>query len=411
MRFRFLAENANGEVVRGEIDADGKSSALQNLEHHGLSVQLLQSCESGCKKESGKFFATLFRRSGIRQSWKYDFFEQLSMLLMSGLPMERCLSALIAGTRGEKIALGTICQLKEKISSGMSLSEGMMCTHVFSETEVKTVRAAEEIGRPGVALSELAEFGKKVSAIEKKIKSSLAYPAIVLTVAGFALVLLMTVVVPKFEAVFVSQHPDGKRLPVLTQFVIDLCNFLSHHFIAIFMFFVLSVVVFRICLRRKEFRRRIVGFCCRLPVFGTLVTDVSLNGFFRTAGMLMSFGVPLQDAMKLSVAVVSVARSRRAFEKILEKITHGEGLSDSFASNKLLAATDLGLIFAGEQSGNLAQSFVKIGEIYNEKIENRLAFLTTLIEPVIILLLAVVVGTVVVAMFLPMISLMENILP
>jgi type IV pilus assembly protein PilC len=155
----------------------------------------------------------------------------------------------------------------------------------------------------------------------------------------------------------------------------------------------------------------ILAICYRLPVIGGLILAINLNNFFRTAGMLMSFGIPLQDALKLAIDVIGVGKIRRNFEKILGQITRGERLSDNFMVDKLLDPTDYGLIFAAEQSGNLAKSFEKIGEIYGEKVQNRLAFLTTLIEPAIIVFLAVVVGIVVVSVFLPMMGIMENMHP
>jgi type IV pilus assembly protein PilC len=333
------------------------------------------------------------------------------MLLISGLPLERCLSALVTGASGDKAGLLAIRQLREKISSGMSLSEGMVCLGIFSEMEVKTVRAAEEVGCPGVALGKLAEFGKKISAIGKKVKSSLVYPAIVLTVAGFSLLLLMVVVVPKFETIFESQRSDGKQLPRLTLNVMNFCKFFGHHFSAILITTIVFAVAVKICLGKRVFRNRMLAFCSHLPFFGELITTINLNNFFRTIGMLMSFGVPLQDAMRLSVDVISAGRLRLSLERTLKKIIHGEAVDESFTANKLLSPTDHGLIFAGEQSGNLAQSFEKIAEIYGDKIEAQLALLTTLIEPVIILFLAAIVGTVVMAIFLPMANLMQNLHP
>jgi type IV pilus assembly protein PilC len=407
MRFRFLAENPDGDVVSGEIDADSRSIAEQELKNGGFKVQLLQVCEARSAK-FGKFFGG---RNGVKSNWKYIFFEQLSMLMLASLPVEQCLSTLLTGEKRNGAGAKIITFLGEKISMGMSLSEAMICCGgVFSETESKTVRAAEKIGHPDAALVELAEFGKKMSSVEKKIKSALTYPTIVLLASYVALVVLMAVVVPKFEAIFASRAAGGEQFHWLTRRVINLCKIFNDHLFAMFLIPIVAVIAIKWLHMKKKFLEKLSKFAAKLPLFGKLIREINLNKFFRTVGMLMSFGVPIQSALKLAVDVVGDAMLRKSLERVLEKITHGENLSHSFRGNKFLAATDCGLIIAGEQSGGLAQSFAKIAEIYDQMVEKRLTFLTTLVEPIIILILAVVVGTIVVAMFLPMISIMQSVM-
>jgi type IV pilus assembly protein PilC len=414
MRFRFLGEKASGETIQGEIAADGKTSALKELELGGIKVQLLQFCPSaeGQKSRISTFCHSLFQRRKVTPQWKCNFFEQLTMLLSSNLPIEQCLSTLSIGSKTSGTNFDVVRILGEKISAGMSLSEGMMCCkRVFSETEIKTIKAAEGIGRPEVALGELAEFGKKILSTKKKIKSAMIYPAVVLLVAGLALILLMTLIVPKFEAILIGQSSGGQKLPQLTQKIINLCNFFSQHLAGIAIFVLLFAIALKILCGKKFFRRNILSLCDRLPIFRKLFLAINLNNFFRTIGMLMSFGISLQEAMKLSIDVLGDCKLRKSLENTTKQIARGENLSDSFRSNKLLAATDIGLIYAGEQSGNLAKSFSKIGEMYDRNITDRLTLFAALIEPIIILFLAIVVGTIVIAIFLPMISLMQNIRP
>jgi type II secretory pathway component PulF len=284
----------------------------------------------------------------------------------------------------------------------------MMCCHrFFSDIEIKTVRAAEKIGCPGIALREMSEVGKKISSIGEKVKMALIYPTIVLVVAGIALILLMTIVVPKFEMIFTSQGSNGRSLPWLTQRVVNFCNFIGNHWGTMITFAIVAIVVFRVYFYKRSFKNPL-AICAQLPIFGKLFLAVNLNTFFRTIGMLMSFGVPLQEALQLSIEIISNCKCREAFEKVLMKITQGKTLSDSFGGNKFLTATDNGLILAGERSRGLAKTFTKISEIYDQKIEQQLTLLTILIEPTIIIFLAIVVAIIVIAMFLPMISLMQN---
>jgi type IV pilus assembly protein PilC len=412
MRFRFLAVDAYGKTVKGEVEADNRSSAVYDLEANGLRVTLVQFCEGRQFRKKSKLEAirdSIFPRNRAGVAWKCMFFEQLSMLLGSGLPIEQALSALSIGGKDGKQSHDTIQLLKEKIFAGMSLSEGMMCCGMFSETEIKTIRAAEKIGRPAFALQKLADFGKKISCVRQKVKSALMYPTIVLTVACLAMVLLMTMVIPKFEMVFESHGSASPKFPWLTQKVMDLCHFLGNHFAAIIICLFLAVLMFKICLGRKFCREKIFAVCLKVPILNKLFLEMSLSNFFRTIGMLMSFGLPLQEAFTLSIGLIEQDSIKRSFSKVLQKIVNGENLASSFRSNSFLTTTDCGLISAGEQSGGLVKVFVNIAEIYDQKIESRLTLLTTLIEPAIIIFLAIVVGALVIAMFLPMVSVMQNI--
>jgi type IV pilus assembly protein PilC len=399
-------------VTRGEIISDSKILAEQELRDRGFDVQLLQCCERnvGQNNLSMKKFCSFFSRKKHDQpNWRYAFFEQLAMLLTAGLPIEQCLSTLTVGLKRGTANYNVIHSLREKIFAGMSLSEGMMCCHrSFSDTEVKTVKAAEKIGCPEIALREMSEVGKKMSSIGKKVKIALIYPMIVLGVAGVALILIMTIVIPKFEMIFASQSSEGRPLPHLTQQVVKFCNFIGNHWGKMAIFAIAAIVVFRICLCRRSFKNQLHAIHTQLPIFGKLFLAMNLNTFFRTIGMLMSFGVPLQEALQLSIGVINNSKCKEAFEKVLMKITQGETLSDSFKGNKFLTATDNDLILPGGRSRGLVKTFIKISEMYDQKIEQQLTFLTTLIEPVIIIFLAIVVGIVVIAMFLPMVSLMQN---
>ncbi|MDR2778934.1 MAG: type II secretion system F family protein [Puniceicoccales bacterium] len=412
MRFRFLAIDSRDMVVKGEIISDSKTLAEQELRGKGFDVQLLQCCETKVRRNNfpnGKIISIFSRKENSHPNWKYTFFEQLAMLLMSGLPIEQCLSSLTIGLKRGTMGHNVIRSLRRKISAGMSLSEGMACCNrCFSDTEIETIKASEKIGCPEIALQEMSVFGKKISSIGRKVKIALTYPTIVLVVAGIALILLMTIVVPKFEMIFASQNSDGRSLPWLTQKVVNFCNFMGNHWGMVVISTIVAIGILRIYLCKKSFKNQLLSIYSRLPVFGKLFLDMNLNTFFRTFGMLMTFGVPLQEALRLSIGIISNSKCKEAFERVLVKITQGETLSDSFRSNKFLTATDNGLIVAGERSRGLAKAFAKIAETYDQKIEQQLTFLTTLIEPLIIIFLAIVVGIIVIAMFLPMISFMQN---
>jgi type IV pilus assembly protein PilC len=461
MKFRFLATDSNGCSVGGEIAADSSAVAMETLESGGLLVTLLQVCgESsangqlgGLSARSGRRFPAesparqatilaalrysfsslkrLFQRMGalssglktlfcdrrplpffgrrrIKKNWKFEFFDQLAMLLTAGLPIEHCLAIISDESKSTGLAGSTIRELMGKISSGMALSEGMACCGVFSQAEVRAIRAAEKIGRPAAALAELAAMGKKLSAIGGKVKSAMIYPAVVLAVTCLVMLLLTTVVIPKFESVFASQG-SSQQMPLLTTAVISCCNFFGNHFTALVIFAFGVSVALKIALKKQSFKDRALSMCAKLPVIGPLLIELNLHAFFRTISMLMAFGVPVQDALDLAICVVSECKLKKSLRKSVLRMRQGESLASSFRSNKFLTATSLGLVAAGERSGNLADSLAKTAEIYDRRIEARTSVLTTLLEPAITIILALIVGTVVIAMFLPLVAVMKNI--
>ena len=212
-------------------------------------------------------------------------------------------------------------------------------------------------------------------------------------------------IVPRLEVLFKAQNQEGK-LPALTRYVINTCHFISNHWIAIVLMTIIAIFAIKSLSRR--YRLRVIDIL-NIPPLKHLRNETELYKFFTTAAMLAKFGLPLQESLSMSRTLLVNTKLKQIWKVFLERMSQGERFFDCIKSSNTIKPTVKGLILAGEQSGQLTNSFSKIAEIYKDSVESTLKIITTLIEPVLIILLAIVVGTVVIAMFLPMVTLAQNV--
>lgn len=404
MLFRFIGTKSDGSTICGNISAETKLDAESELKKSEICIKFLQNITT-----LGKTSQTKFRSSSSKFSrQKYEFFEQLSTLMLAGLTVEQSLNVFSEKFLNNPELSNIVSILKFKIASGMSLSEAMTCCNgAFLKTEIKTIFAAENIGRPALAIKKLAESGKKKTALKKKIKSSLIYPLIVFASSIVALIILMTLVVPRFQIIF-EEHRTNSRLPAITTHVINACNFLHKNLITIIAISILTILIIKVLQRNKNLSKHLDTILLYIPIFGNLRKLINLNNFFQVIGMLMSFGANLQESFCMAVDVINDKKIKQSFRHMFKRLTHGEQLSNIVNGNKYLQATDHGLVLAGEYSGTLGDAFNKISSIYEQMIENKLTILSAMAEPVIIVFLAIFVGTIAIGLFLPMLTLVEG---
>ena len=415
MLFRFIGTKSDGSTICGNISAETKIDAEAELKKSEICTKFLQNITT-----SKKISQTKFRKNSSKFSrQKYEFFEQLSTLMLAGLTVEQSLNVFSEKFFNNPELSNIVSILKFKIASGMSLSEAMACCNgAFLKAEIKTIFAAENIGRPALAIKKLAESGKKKTALKKKIKSSLIYPMIVFASSIVALIILMTLVVPRFKIIF-EEHRTNSRLPAITTHVINACNFLHKNLITIIAISILTILVIKVLQRNKNLSKHFDAILLYIPIFGNLRKLINLNNFFQVIGMLMSFGANLQESFCMAVDVINDKKIKQSFRHMFKRLTHGEQLSNIVNGNKYLQATDHGLVLAGEYSGTLGDAFNKISAIYEmfsncssliyeQMIENKLTILSAMAEPVIIVFLAIFVGTIAIGLFLPMLTLVEG---
>jgi type IV pilus assembly protein PilC len=347
-------------------------------------------------------WGAFFVKRRLNCDWKAKFFHQMYTLLDAGISVEQAISILVNGCERNSLEYSVFSGLLSKICTGRSLSEAMAAfKDKFSYAEINVIRAAERVGQPQRAIKHLCDFSKTMSHIRRKIVSAMVYPCIVLTVALCVLSILSVVVIPQFQALFFDQMHCGE-LPMLTRAVVAVCTFFREHIP------LLSISLFGVffCLKFLPRSRRSV-ILGKLPIVPSLVREYNLCLFANTLSMLLMCNVQLQESLSIAQNVTFDGDLSRRLSRAVERISHGEPLSDSMAG--VLSSFAIGLILVGERTGSLGTSLAEVANLCRDNLTAKLETIVATIEPLLIVALAVIVGTVIVALLLPMADVMQKI--
>ncbi len=414
----YTAIDAHGVQSKGTLEVLDQSEALRRIKEMGLfPVKVFQPMahisrpRQGVRCASTQKRASLFGGRGRVKPKRLTLFtRQLATLIEAGMPLIRGLHVLQQQEENPrlKVVLGDLCA---SIENGSALGEAMgEHPKVFSRLYLNLVRAGELGGALEVALARLAEFLEKSQKIRGKIKAAMFYPCSVLMVAGGVLVLLMTFVVPRFKLVF-EELMNGVPLPAFTRFVFQLSQGLQHH-LPLVGLGALAVAV--LCwLGLHTGIGRLVGDQLKLalPVIGPVFRKASISRFARTLGTLLGNGVPILQALTIVRETSGNLVVARVISRLHDSVKQGDPMAPTLKSSVVFPVMVAGMVDVGEQTGALPEMLLKIADIYDDEVDNAASALTSLLEPVMILGLAVVVGALVIAMFLPLIHLYGSGIP
>ena len=413
-RFKFTALDAKGKEVNGEIDADSKEQALQRIKDRqffptkveaadGGNAPAAKARASGGMKKEIKMPKWL--QGGVKPAVLTAFTRQLATLVNAGLPLMRSIRVLQRQERNPalKDALG---DMAESVEGGSTFAEALAAhPKIFDRLYINMVRAGEVGGVLDVVLGRLAEFQEKAQKIKSKVKSAMTYPVVVLCVAVGILVLLMVKIVPKFKEIFSSMDI---QMPAITQKVMAVSDFMINHFLIFVGIIVGLVIVFKILSATKQGRYALDAFALKAPAFGSLVTKNAISRFTRTLGTLMHAGVPVLQALNIVKETVGNEVVSKAISTVHDAVKEGENMAPPIASSKIFPPMVVSMVEVGEETGALPDMLTKIADSYDDDIDNAVASITSIIEPVMIIFLALIVGTIVIALFMPLMSIMGN---
>ncbi len=335
------------------------------------------------------------------------FTRQLAILLRAGVPLLRSLDVL---AKQEKTpAFRRIIQgLAAQVRSGDSLSEGLaQYPRVFDRLYMSMVRAGETGGVLDVVLARLAFFREKSRRIHRQIQSAMVYPVLVMTVAAVIVVLLILFVVPKFEIIY-SDLLHGASLPLLTRIVVDVSLFVQRHFLVTAGILIALWAGVKFAGATHAGARFFDSIRLRLPIVGALVCKIAVARFSRTFGTLLDSGVPILESLIVTRDVVGNRVIMEAVDVVHDGVRDGETVTAPLERTRIFPALMASMIDVGEETGELARMLGLIADSYEEDVDHTLGSLTSIIEPVMILLLALVVGTIVIALFLPIIDIIQR---
>jgi type IV pilus assembly protein PilC len=397
--YTWSAKTKTGEVRNGEMDAASPDVVEQRLRAQQLTPQKV-------KKKPAELHFKLPGSSGVTSRDLMLFTRQFSTMIDAGLPLVQCLD--ILHTQNENIFFKKILgQVKSDVEGGKTFADALSKhPKVFDPLFVNLVAAGETGGILDTIMTRLAMQTEKAVKLAKQIKGALFYPMAVMTVAIGAVAVLLLFVIPVFEKMFAD---FGGSLPVPTQMVIDLSNWSVAHwylFITVPPVLVFAFTSFR---RTPKGRRIVDQVMLALPIFGPLIRKTAVARFTRTMGTMLSSGVPILDALDIVARASGNVIVGEGIQYARKKVSEGKTLADPLAETKIFPAMVCQMVAIGESAGALDTMLNKIADFYEEEVDAAVAGLTSLLEPIIMVFLAVVLGGFLIAMYLPIFTIAGNI--
>jgi type IV pilus assembly protein PilC len=335
------------------------------------------------------------------------FTRQLATLVKAGMPMMRGLEVL---ARQEKRPAfrQVIEDLADTIRSGGNFSDGLSAhPKTFDRLYVNMVRAGEAGGVMDTVLDRLSVFMEKAVKIRSKVTAAMVYPSIISVVAGGIMTVLMVFVVPKFQEVFFTML-KGKPLPWLTSVVVAVANVMRENLLGVILTLSVGGTAFWL-FKRSRFGTRVLHWIVlRVPVLGDLLLKAAIARFTRTFGTLLASGVPILQALTITRETSGNVHISDAINVVHDRVKEGDNVAKPLEATKIFPGMVTSMIEVGEETGALPDMLTRIADNYDEEVDNAVAALTSIIEPVMIVFMAVGVGIIVIAMFLPMIELIKS---
>ncbi len=396
--YEYTALNDKGKKLKGIIDAQSTVAARQKLRESNIYLTDLQET-SGAKKDSPlkQPLGGLFRKVGSREVTVMT--RQLATLLGAGLPLVQSLATLIAQTSHPQLKT-ILSQIKEEVNEGSSFSQTM--THypqVFPAFYLNMVRAGEASGTLHLVLERLADFSEKQQALKGRVRAALAYPLFMFLIGSVVLFFLVTFVVPNVTRIFDEMH---QTLPLITIVLIGVSRFLETFWWLIVAGLIGAFVGLKYFLSKTQKGRTLLDrTLLALPIVGQMNRKIAVARFSRTLGTLLESGVPLLASLEIVRNIVGNSLISDAIQKAGNDVREGQSLSAPLARSGLFPALSVEMISVGEQSGNLEPMLYRIAEAYEKEVESSITMLTSLLEPIMILVMGLAVGFIVVSILLP----------
>ncbi len=397
--YKYKAIDESGKSIGGIVDAESPKAATEKLRRQGIFLSSLNEVT----KQKGK---KLFFFGGVSTAELALTTRQFSTLISAGLPLEASLVAL--SEQAEDIRLNQVLtEIKDKISEGSSLTNALKDhPSVFSELYVNIVRAGEVSGKLDVVLLRLADFMEKQQALRSRVRGALVYPIFMFFIGSGVLFFMMTYVIPKIAKIF---EESERALPFITMALIGSSDFINQNKWALVL--ILAGLIFMLYRFKKTDRGRkfFDRLILRLPIFGRISRMIIISRFTRTLGTLLASGIPLLDALYVGEAVVGNTVYVEALESVRENVREGKSFAGPLRESGVFPPLVTRMITVGEQTGELEEMLIKVADTYDLQVETSVSALTSLLEPIMILLMGIVVGFIVFAILLPIFDLTSTI--
>ncbi|MDF1754923.1 MAG: type II secretion system inner membrane protein GspF [Verrucomicrobiales bacterium] len=415
--FEYIALDAKGAETTGTLKANDEADAINQLRKSGLyPTQVAPAGRGGVSstakrkaKKSSKSKASARSAKGGKVKGKVlmIFTRQLATLVDAGLPLLRGLTVLAKQEKNRNMA-GAINHLADAVAGGSTFSEGLgQHPKIFDKLYVNMVKAGELGGVLELVLNRLAEYQEKAEKLKNKIVAAMVYPIVVIVIALGILVFLMMVIVPKFEQIF-AEMLNGAQLPALTRYVVGFSRWMQAYWWIVLGIFAVCYIVWKIVSSSKGGRRMLDRLALRIPLFGPIQLKSSISRFTRTLGTLVTSGVPILQALNITRDTAGNVIVANAIENVHAAVREGDSVVAPLEASKIFPPMVISMVDVGEETGQLPDMLLKVADVYDDEVDNAVDGMTSLIEPIMIVVLALIVGTIVIALFLPMIEIIKQ---
>jgi len=417
-RFKFAAMDAKGSETEGVLDAASQSEAVSMIRSKGLfPTRVIEMDGTGQRRAraagapapgAGKGLKMEIRLPSflggrVKTKQLMVFTRQLATLIEAGLPLLRGLRILLQQEKQPALR-DALNGMGEAVESGSTFSDALaMFPKVFDSLFVNMVKAGEAGGVLDDVLKRLAEFMEKAERIKRRVRSAMVYPIVVLVVAVGILAFLMIKIIPKFADIF-DDLMGGAPLPKLTQFVINISNIVTHHGLWVLAGIIVIVVLAKLSRRIHAGRVLQDRIRLKLPLFGDLFVKTAVSRFTRTLGTLMRSGVPVLQALNIVRDTSGNEVIANAIQDVHDSVKEGDSMCMPLEAARVFPNMVVSMVDVGEETGALPEMLLRIADNYEEEVDTAVEGLTSIIEPIMIVFLAFIVGTIVIAMFVPLVD-------
>jgi type IV pilus assembly protein PilC len=393
--FAYRGRAASGAVT-GEIEATDRMTAVAQLRSKGIVATAVEER----KPKAARAGLGLAARFGgkVKDKDLAIYTRQFSAMIDAGLPIAQCLT--ILGEQTESNTLRTATQqIAKDVEGGAALADSFRkYPKIFNDLYTNMLQAGESAGVLDVVLQRLAAYIEKAASLKRKVKGAMVYPMTIISVAVLVVIFMMTFVIPTFKTMFVGLGAD---LPLPTQIVLWMSDFTQNY-----IFFIVAALVGFVVAVKKYYRTDqgsmvIDSFLLKVPVIGVLVQKVAVARFTRTLGTMISSGVPILESLRITARSAGNRVVERAVMQARAAVTAGRTLSDPLRSAAVFPPMVIHMIHVGESTGALDQMLAKIADFYDDEVDTAVGALMSLLEPAMIVILGVIIGGLVVALYLP----------
>ncbi len=396
----FKGRNRLNEIVVGERVAENREALRQVLRREQVTLTSV--------KEKGREIG-IPKIGGTKKVKAKDlaiFTRQFSVMIDAGLPLVQCLD-ILSQQQQNKYFQRTLQQVRQDVEEGSTLAAAM-ARHpkVFDQLYTNMVEAGETGGILDLILQRLSTFIEKIVKLKKDIISAMIYPTAVVLLAIGAIAVIMVVVIPQFQAIFAGLLGPGEKLPYPTRIVVGISDFLAGWGGLVILASIIGIVLLiRFYYKTPGGRQKIDGIMLKLPIFGSILRKIAVARFSRTLGTLLSSGVPILQSLDITARTAGNVIVEQAIMKVRAGVERGENFVDPLQATEVFPHMVAQMVGIGEQTGALDAMLSKIADFYEQEVDSAIANLLTLIEPVLIGFLGVTIGSIVIAMYLPLFTL------